>query len=92
MSRKRSESNKLKASVEQQLAAAAKEIFRLLQERGRAELEELRGLVMERLAAAVELIFKAFEANKAAQEGSQEPRECPRANRGEQRRGQCLQI
>lgn len=87
MSRKRSESNKLKVSIEQQLAAAAKEIFRLLQERSEAELEELRGLVMERLAAAMELIFKAFEANKAAQRGSREPRECPRAGHGEKSAG-----
>ncbi|MEQ2207110.1 hypothetical protein XENOCAPTIV_007462 [Xenoophorus captivus] len=92
MSKKRSGSNSLKASIEQQLAAAASEIFRLLEEHGQAELGELRELVMTRIAAAVELILTAFEARRAAERGTLEPGERRRGGRGEERKELCLAV
>nr|XP_012778259.3 uncharacterized protein LOC101463868 [Maylandia zebra] len=73
MSKKRSESRRLKATIEQRMAAAAQEIFRLLHERSRAELPELRELLVERLSAAIELILNAFEASRAAERGAEDP-------------------
>lgn len=81
MSKKRSESRRLKATIEQRMAAAAQEIFRLLHERSRAELPELRELLAERLSAAIELILTAFEESRAAERGAADP--------GGERKGQC---
>lgn len=64
MSKKRSQtlaSRELRAAIDGQLAAAAREIFRLLQERADGDPEQLKPLVAERVAAAVEGIFTVFQ-------------------------------
>ncbi|KAM9839078.1 uncharacterized protein ACBR49_017743 [Aulostomus maculatus] len=76
MSKKRckgSDSRSLRAVVEQQLAAAAEQILRLLEERGQAGAEKLKELVAERITAAVEVILTVFEATSAARRGPEEP-------------------
>lgn len=80
MSKKRSrntENRSLRAVIDQQLAAAAEEIFRLLKERGQAELERLKELVTERITAAVEEIFTVLRATRAAGREPEEPGESP---------------
>lgn len=80
MSKKRcksSESRSLRAAIEQQLAAAAEEIFRLLKERRLTDVEQLKELLTERITAAVEQIFTVFEATRAAERGPEEPGETP---------------
>lgn len=92
MSKKRSrntENRSLRALIDQQLAAAAEEIFRLLKERGQAELERLKELVTERITAAVEEIFTALRATRAAEREPEEPRESPRPGPGAGRAGWC---
>lgn len=69
---KSSESRNLRAAVEQQLAAAAEEIFCLLKERREAAVEELRDLVTERVTAAVDRILTVFQATRAAERGPEE--------------------
>lgn len=73
---------KLRAIIDQQLSAAAREIFRLV--RGcangeRSDLEQLRRLVTERVSAAVHVIFAALEEVEA---GGGEG-ECGRREEGE---------
>ncbi|XP_068189775.1 uncharacterized protein [Antennarius striatus] len=79
MSKKRSKSSDshgLRAAIDEQLAAAAREIFWLLKERRQAAVEELKALVTERITAAVEHIFTVFEATRAADRESGEPELC----------------
>lgn len=90
MSKKRSSSRSLKAAIEQQLAAAAQEIFWLLQERRQAEPEQLRGLLTERITAAVELILTAFEASRGAERELQKSGESSGAEPAAERRGASL--
>lgn len=55
---------KLRALIDQQLAAAASEIFRLVRGHAngeRSDVEQLRRLVTERVSAAVHVIFAALE-------------------------------
>lgn len=92
MSKKRTGGRSLKAAIDQQLAAAAKDIFGLLQERSQAELQDLRDLVMERITAVVELILSAFEANRMAVGDSQKPRECLKADPRDERKELCLSV
>lgn len=78
MSKKRcksAESRNLRAAVDQQLTAAAEDIFRLLTERRQAELEQLKQLVTERITAALDNIFTVFEARRAADRRAEEPGE-----------------
>lgn len=72
----------LRDAIEQRLAAAAEDIFRLLQERGPAVLEELKELVAERISAAVEDIFAAFRATGAGLREPEEPTESPKPGAG----------
>lgn len=63
MSKKRSKavaSRSLRSVIDEQLAAAAREIWTLLQEPD-AATERLKELVAERLAAAVNVIFTVFQ-------------------------------
>lgn len=69
----------LRAVIDEQLTAAAHEIFLLLRECAHANVEQLRERVTERITAAVERIFSAFQASKAADSGAEEPGESPRA-------------
>lgn len=90
MSKKRSrntENRSLRAVIDQQLAAAAEEIFRLLKERGPAELEVLKELVTERITAAVEEIFTALRAIRPAEREQEAPGESPRPGPGAGRTG-----
>lgn len=90
MSKKRSkstESRNLRALIDEQLTAAAEEIFWLLKERRQAGMEELKQLVAERITAAVEHIFTEFEATRAAERGPEEPGESLRAEPGADRPG-----
>lgn len=89
MSKKRSEIRKLKATIEQQMEAAAQEIFRLLQVRGQAELPELRELLTQRLSVAAEVILNTFETNRAGSRGVQEPGDSLGTEPAAERRGQC---
>lgn len=85
MSKKRSkstESRNLRAVIDEQLTAAAEEIFWLLKERRQTDVEELKRLVTERITAAVEQIFTEFEATRAAERGPEEPGENLRAEPG----------
>lgn len=64
MSKKRSKtvaSRTLRSLIDDQLAAAAQEIFTLLQQRAEADTERLKELVAERVAAAVDIIFSVFQ-------------------------------
>lgn len=79
MSKKRSKavaSRDLRAAIDEQLAAAAREIFRLLRERADADADadQLKALVTERLAAAVESIFTVFQKIRGAR-AAEEPGE-----------------
>ncbi|TNN36750.1 Zinc finger protein 568 [Liparis tanakae] len=58
----------LRAAIDEQLAAAAEEIFRLLKDRGPADVQQLRDRVAERITAAVELIFTAWGSRAAGGE------------------------
>lgn len=78
MSKKRcksAESRSLRAAVDQQLTAAAEDIFRLLTERRQAELQQLKQLVTERITAALDNIFTVFESSRAADRRAEEPGE-----------------
>lgn len=70
----------LRAVIDDQLTAAAHEIFLLLQERVQTDVEQLRELVTERITAAVEFIFTVFEASRAGDEAAEEPGESPAAD------------
>lgn len=88
MSKKRSKSDEnrnLRAVIDEQLTAAAREIFWLLQERAQADVEQLKERVTERITAAVEHIFTAFEASRASGGGVEEPGESPRGEPGAHR-------
>lgn len=77
MSKERSKtasSPDLRAAIDDQLTAAAQEIFRLLQERADADADQLKALVTERVAAAVESIFTVFQKIRGAR-AAQEPGE-----------------
>lgn len=77
MSQKRSESaaiRSLRSVIDEQLAAAAREIFALLRERAEADTERLKELVTQRVEAAVRAIFSAFQRSRAAG-ASEEPGE-----------------
>lgn len=90
MSKKRprnTENRSLRAVIDQQLAAAAEEIFRLLKERGQAELEGLKELVTERITAAVEEIFTALRGTRAAEREPEAPGESPRSGSRADRTG-----
>lgn len=88
MSKKRSksgESRNLRAVIDEQLTAAAHEVFWLLQERAQTDVEQLKELVTERITAAVEHIFTAFEASRAAGGGAEEPGESLRTRSPQER-------
>ena len=90
MSKKRSKSTEirsLRAVIDQQLAAVADHIYRLLKERGQAKLEELKELVTERITAAMEEIFTAFRATGMDDRGPEGPGDYPRPGSGEERTG-----
>lgn len=55
----------LRSVIDDQLTAAAQEIFTLLQERAETDTERLRELVKERVTAAVDIIFAAFQKIRA---------------------------
>lgn len=86
MSKKRSKSvasRNLRAVIDEQLTAAAQEIFTLLQERADtdtdtdADAERLKELVTERVTAAVEIIFSVVQkmrAGRAEEPGETQPR------------------
>lgn len=77
MSKKRSNpaaSRTLRSVIDDQLAAAAQEIFTLLQERPDADTERLKELVEERVAAAVQVIFSVFQEMRS-ERASEEPGE-----------------
>lgn len=79
MSKKRSKtvaSRTLRSVIDDQLRAAAQEIFTLLQERAEADTERLKELVAERVAAAVRIIFTAFQKIRA-ERATEEPGESP---------------
>lgn len=79
MSKKRSKtvaSRTLRSVIDDQLTAAAQEIFTLLQERAEADTERLKELVTERVAAAVKIIFTAFQKIRA-ERATEEPGESP---------------
>lgn len=64
MSKKRSKtvwSRNLRTVIDDQLTAAAQEIFTLLRERADADPDQLKELVTERVTAAVEIIFTVFQ-------------------------------
>lgn len=64
MSKKRSKtvwSRNLRTVIDDQLTAAAQEIFTLLRERADADADQLKELVTERVTAAVEIIFTVFQ-------------------------------
>lgn len=66
---------KLRALIDQQLAAAAREIFRLVRGRANGEqsdVEQLRRLVTERVSAAVHVIFAALEEVGGGRGGEEE--------------------
>ncbi|XP_035525326.1 zinc finger and SCAN domain-containing protein 5C-like, partial [Morone saxatilis] len=73
---KSSASRSLRAVIDRQLAAAAEEIFCLLEERHQAAVEQLRERVEQRINAAVQHIFTAYEASRAAERGPEEPELC----------------
>lgn len=89
MSKKRSKSTEdrslrgdrsLLAAIDEQLTAAAEEIFWLLKERGQVKMEQLKEQVTERINAAVEIIFTAFGVSRAEATVPEEPHErglCP---------------
>ncbi|KAM8840122.1 uncharacterized protein AB9W97_001078 [Spinachia spinachia] len=62
---KRTEDRSLLATIDEQLSAAAEEIFWLLKERGQVKMEQLKEQVTERINAAVEIIFTAFGVSRA---------------------------
>lgn len=62
--------------IDEQLAAAAREVWTLLHERPEAATELLKELVTERLAAAVDVIFTAFQKIRG-ERASGEPGESP---------------
>lgn len=74
MSKKRSKtvsSRNLRTVIDDQLTAAAQEIFTLLRERADADADQLKELVTERVTAAVEIIFSVFQrirGERAAEE------------------------
>lgn len=76
MPKKRSKSvasRNLRAVIDEQLTAAAQEIFTLLQERADTDAERLKELVTERVTAAVEIIFSVVQKIRA--ERAEEPGE-----------------
>lgn len=90
MSKKRSKSDEywnLRAVIDEQLTAAAHEIFLLLQERAHTDVEQLKELVTERITAAVGFIFNVFEASRAVDGGAEEPGESLKAEAGAHGRG-----
>lgn len=62
--------------IDEQLAAAAREVWTLLQGRPEAATERLKELVTERLAAAVNIIFTAFQKIRG-ERATEEPGESP---------------
>lgn len=62
--------------IDEQLAAAAREIWTLLQERPEAATERLKELVTERLTAAVKIIFTVFQKIRG-ERATEEPGESP---------------
>lgn len=87
MSKKRSKtvaSRTLRSVIDDQLTAAAQEIFRLLQERPESDPERLKQLVAERVAAAVDVIFSVFHklrGGKTTQEPGESPQKLPKNTR-----------
>lgn len=68
MSKKRPKttaSRNLRAVIDEQLTAAALEIFQLLRESADTDVVTLKELVTERVTAAVETIFTVFQASRA---------------------------